>query len=141
MASLWKCIQTDFFFVSLKKNFQKMTIKGTNKSTGIYKQKTQGQGRTKHAASFFNWLKAQSVTGRKSILNKLESCAFRHRKQTYGYQRGKLGVGDKFGVWYQHLQTAVQKTDQQQAPTAQHRELHSISCDKPRWKNMKKNNL
>ena len=137
MASLWKCIQTDiFFFFSLKKKFQKMTIQGTNKSTGIYKQKTQGQGRTKHAAGFFNWLKAQSVTGRKSILKKLESCAFRHRKQTYGYQRGKLGVGDKLGVRYQRLQTAVQKTDKQQAPTAQH-----PSCDKPRWKNMKKNNL
>ena len=26
----------------------------------------------------------------------------RHRKQTYGYQRGKVGR-DKLGVWHQHM--------------------------------------
>ena len=54
----------------------------------------------------------------------------RHRKQTYGYQRGK-GVGrDKLGVWDQQIQTSVYKIDKQ-GPTVQHRELYSISCNKP----------
>ena len=28
-----------------------------------------------------------------------EKQTHRHRKQTYGYQRGKKGEGDKLGVW------------------------------------------
>ena len=43
----------------------------------------------------------------------------RHRKQTYGYQRGKVGGGgmDKLGVWDWHIHTTVFKTDNQQGPT------------------------
>ena len=56
---------------------------------------------------------------------------FRHRKQTYGYQRGKEVGRDKLGVWDQQIQTTVYKVDKQQGPTVQHRELYSISCNKP----------
>ena len=51
----------------------------------------------------------------------------RHRKQTYGYQRGK--VGDKLGVWDEDIHTTIYKTDKQQGPTVGHRELYSISCN------------
>ena len=55
----------------------------------------------------------------------------RHRKQTYGYQRGK-GVGrDKLGVWEQQIQATIYKIHKQQGPTVQHRDLSSISCNKP----------
>ena len=57
----------------------------------------------------------------------------RHRKQTQGYQRGKLGGGrrDRLGLWDWQMQTTVYKMDKQQGPTVQHRELQSISCNKP----------
>ena len=55
-----------------------------------------------------------------------------HRKQTYGYQRGK---GD------QQIQTTIYKTDEQQGPTLQNRELYSISCNKPQQKEYKKENM
>ena len=32
-------------------------------------------------------------------VNLLTKQTHRHRKQTYGYQRGKRGEGDKLGVW------------------------------------------
>ena len=51
-----------------------------------------------------------------------------HRKQTYGYQRGK-GVRNKLGVQDQQIQTTTYKTDKQQGPTVQHRELYSQSCN------------
>ena len=54
----------------------------------------------------------------------------RHRKQTYGYQRGKAGRRDKLGVWDQQIETTIYKIDKQQDPTVQHRELYSISCNK-----------
>ena len=52
----------------------------------------------------------------------------KHRKQTYGYQRGKWGR-DKLGVWNQQIQTNIYKTDKQQGPSVQHRVLYSISCN------------
>ena len=53
----------------------------------------------------------------------------RHRKQTYGYQRVKWGR-DKLGVWDQQIQITIYRTDKQQGPTVQHRELYSIFCNK-----------
>ena len=38
---------------------------------------------------------------------------YRHRKQTYGYQRGK-GGRVKLGVWDQQIQATVYKIDKQQ---------------------------
>ena len=35
------------------------------------------------------------------------------------------------GFWDQQMQTITRRMDKQQGPTLQHRELHSISCDKP----------
>ena len=51
----------------------------------------------------------------------------RHRKQTYGYQKGG-GERDKLGVWDENIHTTMFKIDNQQGPTVQHRELYSISC-------------
>ena len=47
----------------------------------------------------------------------------RLRRQTYDYQRGKVGGRDKLGVWDQQIHTTVYKIDNQQGPTTQHREL------------------
>ena len=55
--------------------------------------------------------------------------AHRHRKQTYGYQRGE-GERDKLGVWDQQIQNTIYKIAKQQGPTVQHREPYSISCNK-----------
>ena len=54
----------------------------------------------------------------------------RHREQNGGYQ-GVGGQGmDGLGVWDQQMQTNIYRMDKQ-GPTVQHRELYSISCDKP----------
>ena len=37
--------------------------------------------------------------------------------------------GDKLRAWGEHTQTTVYKTDNQQGPTIQHRELYSIVCN------------
>ena len=57
-----------------------------------------------------------------------------HREQTGGCQEGGGWERDGFGVWGQQMQTTIQRMDKQQGPTEQHRELYSISCDKPEWK-------
>ena len=49
----------------------------------------------------------------------------RHRKQTYGYRRGK---GGELGVQDEHTHTTF-KIDKQHRPTVQHRELYSIFCN------------
>ena len=38
------------------------------------------------------------------------------------------------GVWDQQMQTSIYRMDKQQGPTVEHRELHSILCEKPEWK-------
>ena len=43
---------------------------------------------------------------------------------------------DGLGVWDQQMQIIIYRTDEQQGPTVQHRELYSISCDKPSWERM-----
>ena len=52
----------------------------------------------------------------------------RHRKQNYGYQRGK-GDRDKLGVWDKQIHTIIYKIDKQQEFTVEHKELYSISCN------------
>ena len=55
--------------------------------------------------------------------------AYRLRKQTYGYQRGKLRVGTinwEFGI---DIYTLIYITDNQQGPTVSHRELYSMLCN------------
>ena len=42
---------------------------------------------------------------------------------------GKGSRRDKLGVWDQQIKTAIYKTDEQQRPTVQHREIYLISCD------------
>ena len=49
----------------------------------------------------------------------------RHRKQTYGQQRGKLGE-DKLGIWDQKIHTTIYKIDKQQGPTMQTRKLQYL---------------
>ena len=41
------------------------------------------------------------------------------------------GGRDGVGVWGLQMQTIIYIMDKQQGPTVQHRELYSISCDKP----------
>ena len=38
---------------------------------------------------------------------------------------------DGVGVCGQKMQASIYKMDKQQSPTVQHRELYSVSCDKP----------
>ena len=54
----------------------------------------------------------------------------RHREQTCGCQ-GRGVERDGQGVWDQQMQTVIYRMGKQQGPTVQHRELYSISCDKP----------
>ena len=54
--------------------------------------------------------------------------AHRHREQTCGCQSGGR---DELGFWDQQMQTTIYRMDKQQGPSVQHRELYSISCDKP----------
>ena len=54
----------------------------------------------------------------------------RPRKQIYGYQRGN-GRRDKLRVGDWQTPTTIYKIEKQQGPTVQHRELYSISCNKP----------
>ena len=62
----------------------------------------------------------------------------RRKEQTCGCQgggwQGRDGVGDC--GW--EMQTIIPRMDKQQDPTVQHRELYSISCDKPSWKSILK---
>ena len=37
----------------------------------------------------------------------------RLRKQTYSFQRGNVGWGDKLGVWDSHIHTTIYKIDNQ----------------------------
>ena len=53
------------------------------------------------------------------------------QKTNLGLQKGKVWERDRLGVWDQQIQTTIYKIDKQQGPTVQHRELFSISCDKP----------
>ena len=43
-----------------------------------------------------------------------------------GCQQGRMGIRDSWGVWNQHVHTATFKIDNQQGPTAWHRELCSM---------------
>ena len=39
------------------------------------------------------------------------------------------GRRDKSGAWGEHTHTTIHKTDNQQGPTVQHREIYPIFCD------------
>ena len=54
----------------------------------------------------------------------------RHREQTCGCQGERRVEEGWAAVWDQQMQSIIHRTDKQQGPTVQHRELHSISCDK-----------
>ena len=45
--------------------------------------------------------------------------------------RGGEWRRDGLGVWDEQMQAIIYRTDKQQGPTIQPRELYSISCDKP----------
>ena len=40
-----------------------------------------------------------------------------------------LGGRDKLGIWNEQIHITIFKTDKQQGPTVQHRELYSIHCN------------
>ena len=48
----------------------------------------------------------------------------RLQKQTYGYQRGKVGRA-KLRVWDEQIHMTIYKRDNQQGPTVEHRKLDS----------------
>ena len=39
------------------------------------------------------------------------------RKQTYSYQRGKVGRREKLEIWEEHIHTTIYKIDKQQGST------------------------
>ena len=43
---------------------------------------------------------------------------------------GAVGEGC-IGIWGQQMHTSIYRMEKQQGPTVEHRELYSISCDKP----------
>ena len=55
----------------------------------------------------------------------------RHRKHTWLPKGKGGGERDKLGVWDQQIHNTAYKIDKQQGPTVQHRELYSISGNKP----------
>ena len=55
----------------------------------------------------------------------------RHKEQTY--QEGGGQGRERLKVWDQQMQNIIYIVDKQQGPTVQHKELYSISCDKPSW--------
>ena len=58
----------------------------------------------------------------------------RHREQSVVAKgEGRWGR-EGLGVWDEQMQPLVYRMDTQQGPTVEHRELYSISCDKPSWK-------
>ena len=46
-----------------------------------------------------------------------------------GKKMTALGERDKLGIWNEQIHITIFKTDQQQGPTIQHRELYSIPCN------------
>ena len=59
--------------------------------------------------------------------------AHRHKEQTCGWQGGVIGEGRTGNLGLADANSSI-RLDKQQGPTVQHRELQSISCDKPQWK-------
>ena len=50
----------------------------------------------------------------------------RLRKQSYGYQRGKVWGWLKLGGWNWYIQTYIQKIDNRQESAVQHMELNTL---------------
>ena len=57
-----------------------------------------------------------------------------YREQTGGCQGGGGWGRNGLGIWDSQMQTSIYRMDKQQGLTVEHRELCSISCDKPEWK-------
>ena len=63
----------------------------------------------------------------------------RNREQTYGCQEGSKYGTDGLEVRDQETKTIIYRMDKQQDSIVYHRELYSVSCDKPQRKNTEKN--
>ena len=63
-------------------------------------------------------------------LSRKQKQTHRHREQTYGCQGGAGRERDGLGVWGWQIQTVTFRMDKQ-GLNVQHKELYSISCDKP----------
>ena len=50
--------------------------------------------------------------------------------------KGKTWERHGLGIWDQQRQSITYRIDKQQGPTVEHKELYSISYDKPQWKRM-----
>ena len=54
-----------------------------------------------------------------------------HREQIGVCQGGGVWGREGVGGWGEQMQAFIYRMDKQRGPTVQHRELYSISCDKP----------
>ena len=67
---------------------------------------------------------------RNKLIYKTEADSETQKKKVV--TKGEIGWGrNKLGIWDQHIQTTKYKIGKQQGPTLQHRELSSITCNKP----------
>ena len=55
----------------------------------------------------------------------------RHRERQCGCRGGGAWWREGLGAWEEQTQTTEYRSDKQQDPTVQHRELDSVSSDKP----------
>ena len=55
----------------------------------------------------------------------------RHRKRPCGCQGGRARWREGLGAWEEQTHTTEHRSDIQQDPTVQRRELDSVSSDKP----------
>ena len=55
-----------------------------------------------------------------------------HKENRLMVAKGEAWQGkDGLGAWGQQMETSIYRTEKQQRPSVQHRELHSMPCDKP----------
>ena len=60
------------------------------------------------------------------------ACARTHtHTYTHMHTHGDIKRIAGLGVWDSQMQITMYRMDEQQAPTAEHREVYSIFCDKP----------
>ena len=82
-----------------------------------------------HLKFFFNYINELFIKQKQT---------YRYRKQTYGYQTGNMEGRDESVTCNEHTHTTtMDKVDNQQGPTVQHRERYSIFCNDLQ-KNLKK---
>ena len=58
-----------------------------------------------------------------------------HKENRLTVAKGEAWQGKEgLGAWGQQMETSIYRTEKQQGPSVQNRELYSMPCDKPQWK-------